>query len=58
MEVHGLGGAFVKASILVVRDTGMILGALAFSVFTLMMINSIVIVPTVLLIRELLDVII
>ena len=45
----------MRASILNVKDTGMSVGALVFSLFTLLMINAIVILPAGLIVREFLS---
>ena len=46
------GGSLVRTSIVAVRDTGVNVGALAFSFFTLMMINAIVILPAGLIVQD------
>ncbi|MCH8827758.1 MAG: hypothetical protein IIB16_12435 [Chloroflexi bacterium] len=42
----------MRTSIVAVRDTGVNVGALAFSFFTLMMINAIVILPAGLIVQD------
>ena len=46
------GGNPVRTSIVAVKDTGISVGALAFSFFTLMMINAIVILPAGLIVQD------
>ena len=48
----------MRASILVVKDTGLSFGALVFSFFTLMMINAIIILPAALIVQEFLSAVI
>ena len=46
------GGSLVRTSIVAVRETGVSVGALAFSFFTLMMINAIIILPAGLILQD------